>query len=680
MIQTRNLDDQTYEEIAAAAKGRIPQLCPSWTDHNAHDPGITILELMAWYKELQQFHMNQITEEIQWKLLQLAGILRRDVRAAQCGVELEASAVSRPAGTQLRTAEGIPFELPEQTPNRPPVLERIQVRQAAETMDVTEILKRQQATVRPFDSGSGVRSVLQLAIRDCGAGPLRLWFSVAPPQGVPRQPFAAADQRPREIVWSCGGRPVTVLADETHALSVSGYVTVWAESAWPAASDGLVWLTLTLTDGGCEEEVRLCGISANRFPAIQQERWAASWSFPAEPSPQWTVCMADALAREGTAAVFLRTADGWTQWEQWSSRITDDGREFQVDTSAAAPDGEETVRIIVQDLAHAPILLWDAAGTPGETHRLPLDGGRPLRDRLMLWCMTLQPDGTQRPALWRCVDDLSGYGPRDRVFVYEEAHQWVRFGDGLHGAMVCGGKGAILVADLAVTLGSGGNIPADASLLLGERSVRHGEASGGEDRETVAAARTRLLRQLEHPKTCVTAEDYTRMACATPGHRVRAAKAIPGYDPEDPTGVGIGPVVTVVAVPDGESRCPMPDARFLRAVQRQLEQARPIGTQVKVIPPVYVPISVELSLMAYTWGDQAVASCRQWFARREIGETLSQPALLHWLRRAVPAVADVSLRTSHPGCRITKQGAMPLPPQAVAWMKEWTIRVVETDP
>ena len=50
MLNVRNLGDQTYEEIVRAAEGRLPWLCPVSTDHNARDPGITVLELMAWYK------------------------------------------------------------------------------------------------------------------------------------------------------------------------------------------------------------------------------------------------------------------------------------------------------------------------------------------------------------------------------------------------------------------------------------------------------------------------------------------------------------------------------------------------------------------------------------------------------------------------------------------------------
>ena len=91
MLKARNLDDQTYQEIVKAAEGRLPWLCPSWTDHNAHDPGITILELMAWYKELQQYQMNQFTDELRCKLLKLAGVRRRPAVPAGCAVELYAT-------------------------------------------------------------------------------------------------------------------------------------------------------------------------------------------------------------------------------------------------------------------------------------------------------------------------------------------------------------------------------------------------------------------------------------------------------------------------------------------------------------------------------------------------------------------------------------------------------------
>ena len=61
MLIPRELDDQRFEDIMHEAVGRLPWLCPQWTDHNAHDPGITLFGAMARYKEMQQYQMDQLT-------------------------------------------------------------------------------------------------------------------------------------------------------------------------------------------------------------------------------------------------------------------------------------------------------------------------------------------------------------------------------------------------------------------------------------------------------------------------------------------------------------------------------------------------------------------------------------------------------------------------------------------
>src|SRR4051794_14351850 len=45
------LDDRTYAQLVAEATARIPAVAPGWTDHNATDPGMTLLELFAWLSE-----------------------------------------------------------------------------------------------------------------------------------------------------------------------------------------------------------------------------------------------------------------------------------------------------------------------------------------------------------------------------------------------------------------------------------------------------------------------------------------------------------------------------------------------------------------------------------------------------------------------------------------------------
>ena len=143
------------------------------------------------------------------------------------------------------------------------------------------------------------------------------------------------------IRWDCQGAEGTrLLGDDTHALSVSGYVTLRPEGEWPAGEDGLYWLTLTLEDPGCEEEVRLSGLSAGRYPALQQETWAKTHRLQAPAQEDWEVRLTDAQAGEGDLAVFLRTGeDRWQQTGRWQAAADQVGRLLRLDASQAAQDG-----------------------------------------------------------------------------------------------------------------------------------------------------------------------------------------------------------------------------------------------------------------------------------------------------------------------------------------------------
>ena len=57
------LDDVTYAELVAAARARIPTLAPGWTDHNAGDPGIVLMELFAWLSEMLIYQADQLPPE-----------------------------------------------------------------------------------------------------------------------------------------------------------------------------------------------------------------------------------------------------------------------------------------------------------------------------------------------------------------------------------------------------------------------------------------------------------------------------------------------------------------------------------------------------------------------------------------------------------------------------------------
>lgn len=680
MLNARNLDDQTYEQIVDNAEGRLPWVCPEWTNHNASDPGITFLELMAWYKELQQYHLNKLTDAMRRKLLKLAGITPEGPRPARCGLRPEPERRGRPALTRLYTTEGIPFELEERLPDVRPVLKRAEVAAGDRSVDVTPVIRDRRVTFTPFLMDAG-RGALRLGFSETGGDTLRLWFSVAAPEGAARNPFGEHTPDPRVIRWRCvGAQSTEVTRDDTHALSVSGEVSIRHTGDWPAGEDGLHWLMLELTDPGCEEEVRLEAVYEDMVMATQRETWAGTHFYNVEPVPGAKIEINNAQASIGIPALFLRVKGRWEESEDWIPTRREDGITIEFDASGADAGGaEHNVMVVSLDVDRASELLFDAKGLPGETFFLGLEGRTVIPERFTLLCNTLMEDGTVSPELWHRVDDFYHSGPADRVFTYDRDRETVTFGDGEHGALLMGGHGAVLAAEMTVTYCAGGSIPEDAGLWFDDdgRPVEHTDAFGGSDGESLDEAQARLIRMLNTTRRCVSAEDYERLAKSTPGLRIRKVRALPGYDPEDPAGVSRFPVVTVVAVPEGRDIRPTPDGRFLETVRRELDSVRPIGVRIHVMAPVYVDIDVSVSLRGAGDGaeEHMTEGLREYFDKVGIGGTVSADDVAA-IAQASPGtlqVRNVRLRTPSAGCVQTSDGNIRLPRAGSACLRRLEI-------
>ena len=70
-IPLPNLDDRTFDDLTPEARALIPGLAPDWTNHNVSDPGITLIELLAWLTEMLLFQVNQVPPAHTEKFLRL---------------------------------------------------------------------------------------------------------------------------------------------------------------------------------------------------------------------------------------------------------------------------------------------------------------------------------------------------------------------------------------------------------------------------------------------------------------------------------------------------------------------------------------------------------------------------------------------------------------------------------
>ena len=83
----RNLSDEQWQTLASVLAREVAQVAPDWTAHNTHDPGITVLELLAY--ALTDLHYRTRSMDAQGRALarhiaQLAQSLASEGRTGDC--------------------------------------------------------------------------------------------------------------------------------------------------------------------------------------------------------------------------------------------------------------------------------------------------------------------------------------------------------------------------------------------------------------------------------------------------------------------------------------------------------------------------------------------------------------------------------------------------------------------
>ena len=587
-LEIPELDDRTFDELVAAAVERIPVHTDEWTDHNAHDPGITVLEALAWVAESYGYRLDRVTDRHVRKYLALVGVTPRDPVPATVRARLAAPGPAAghrlPAGTRLVAEVGTAERT--FTTTRPSMLTaasvvRVVVEHARGRTDHTTANATEELHYPAFGERAAAGSALYVGFDadpfdgPDGRVPLELYLERHDPDG--RAP-TTDDEGPDRfepsvaLVWEyctdheawwddATWRPLEVRHDETRSLYRGGTVRLappgedWDLAGAGTASvldgpRGIVPLRCRLATAGYEVSPRLDRVTTNVVEAANQ---------------------------------VLR---GPTTLEP----VLGDG---EVATPSIDGDGEGTT-----------------TARPGQVFAF---GDGPVLEAAVV---VEHPDGERTP--WTEVPDFDASGPDDTHYVRDAAAGTVTFGDGRRGAVPPAGS-TVVAERYTVGGGTAGNVGSGARWWIGAvpevtptgngtpRPEAVGDAlvdrelaalappAGGRDAESIAAALRRAREDFRRPYRCVTLADYGTVAAGTPGVRVGRTTAwveTGTADPPDPT-------IHVVVIPetDGTDR-PVPSEGFLAAVGDHVDRHRLVTDRVRVDPPTYVPVRVDAEVRA----------------------------------------------------------------------------------
>ena len=600
-----NLDDRRFQDFVDDAKRLIQRRIPAWTDHNVHDPGITLIEAVATIADQLGYRLNQVPERHYRKFLDLLGITLRPPAAARADLTFRLSAprpepVRVPAGTQLAT-------------RRLPGEEQI----SFSTLTDLEIAAVSLTEVRAAPAvGDGPSELADL-------GPaLAQGERVACFSGVPRP-----GDRFYAGLSAAAPRCVVLLRTDSEIEGL-GVDPDHPPLRWEAFT-GSGWT-------GCEVEQDGTG-GLNRPGDILLHL-----------PPGQVPSLINGIRAAWVRAVVTQTAQDYPAYSRSPvlSRL-----------SAACVGG--TVAAIHADRMGGDV-LGEADGSAGQ--RFPLARKPVLETGDVPVLEVSSSEGWQE---WSCVPDFAGSGRDDPHFRLDRAAGVVEFGPAVRltdGSMRSHGRvppegATVRLREYWTGGGSAGNVRAGALCVLRtpipfvKSAGNRRPAGGGRDGETVDEAKLRAGRALRTGDRAVTAEDYEVIAGEAAGAAVRV-HCVPPATPADP--------VRVLVLPDvvgyGPGRLPFaaltPGKDLLGRISAALDRRRMVGMRVVVEPPRYRGITVAVRLRARRDRDcerlaeDALAALYRWLHPRDggpggFGWPFGRPVTLGDVHAALAGLPDL---------------------------------------
>ncbi len=657
-----NLDDRRWADLVEEGRALIPTYAPEWTDHNVHDPGITLMELFAWVAEMDLFRLNRVPEAHRRKFLALIGVRPIGPRAAQTVLGLTLTA-GQPGGAVLSLPTGT--DLTGQEPAIGKAVFRTLAKVNLAAGRLASLLVRDEHGLHDYLARTQRREEIEIFGENPQPGAeLYLGLDAALPPDVPVSFFfafgggrsdAAERLRLQEEAAETGPAPEDLdpgapgpdavlrhhsvriawefwdgqdwrdlqVEDETRSFTLDGCVSITAPAAWPMvkrligpADVEAFYLRGRLAEGAYEAAPRLKGVLLNAAPVEQawyslaQHTWAiAPGALISGPEPAPGDCAAFSVPEfDGQGRIlklaFLDLAAAPTFWVS--------------DYQRPAANAAGSLTIGVELLGYGTSAPWqqlDLSTAPVQEESL----------RLFTW-----EAGQWRS--WEPRPDFDASGVKSRHFRLDATLGRVIFGDGEHGCPPP--AGAVVLADYRGTSAAAGNLPTGAAWQIADTGrnrllpdkakfaatlaeiVNPFPAAGGAAAETFDQAARRALAGLKKPRRAVTLADYEALALDTPGTQLARASARANLHPAFP-GLAATGIITVIILPFIPAARPVPGPELCRAVAAYLNRRRVIGSRVEVVGPNYTEVGIRAQV-------QAFAGNNPQDLRRRLAETLTR--------------------------------------------------------
>lgn len=599
-IEVPNLDDQDFEAILAEALRRIPVHTPEWTNYAVEsDPGTTLVQLFAFIAENINYRANRVPEKNRLQFLQLLGL---GLQPAVPAEGLVAVTNERGALDPVALDEGARFGAGDvrfaslEPLNVLPVESLVVVKQepesgadAVEAEEVTELYAELDRALN-LNSEQSYSFYHSIVVED-------------PTPTDPAPEVVVAETVGRSVYVALLAREGAGLDDvraaiggETLHLGTAPASAAAASSVGPRPLSEIeeprAQLAVQLWNGNVKQPGWRPLSTSSRVDLLENPGVIQVLLPPAPELPSWSF---DEAGAEGKGALPPLVQDealaarivAWLRVRPIGGNDTDEGLDWRLRWMGVnAVPVRQSVRV-------ADELVGTATGEPDQVFQL---AHGPVHPEGIIVATKL---GASPRELWRPTKDLVSEGPEDFVFELDPEARTLAFGDGQRGRRPA--VGARVLVTYTYGGGAQGNVGIGKVESSPELALQGGFAIanplpmvGGGEAESTADGERGVAASVRHRDRLVTVEDFRDIAARTPGVDVARVEVLPLFDPG--SGDNRPGAVSVVVVPEAAEVFPSPDSTFLSTICRHLEPRRLVTTELHVLGPDYVDLSIAVGI------------------------------------------------------------------------------------
>ena len=529
-----DLFQRRFDELMEIGRAELPSRAPDWTDYNAHDPGITLMELLAWVAEAQLYAISRTRRDERRSYAALLGIGSRGTQGARGLIWPDRLDPNSPAATFARSvvltedavigtddAASPTFRPSAKLLWVPGKITKLATQDAKDrTTDHTATNQRGGLPFFPFGERAGRRNVLAMTFegrdrsglfgRDRKGAEGAYWpigVLAAPPVGGTNEPGTTDKSRRSPLratlVTDEDRVDVKIQTDTTNGFLATGVILLDLANVKPSTRQ----FTLELySPSGFSRPPRVERVEPNVIPILQGR----------------------------TISNELHTANGMPDWS------------FGLDVPGLRyGEGEEPVTLEVSE-----------------------SGGLNK---------------------WEPCDSLSDRGPDENVYEIDAVTGQITFGNGVNGR-IPPGESQVLVT-YSVSDGEEGRVARNRKWMVqgfaGVFGVNPDPIIGGTAASGELDDRREARRRSRNDRALVSADDIAKAARELP--LLEVARAWVPAPPNRAPRTGVVNLVAMRSRPGGEEPEQIPETtQWLRAIGRSLSPRMPLGSRLAVAAPRYV--------------------------------------------------------------------------------------------